>query len=220
MKKIITLIMVVAMVFGTASLSFAASSMKDNELSERVATRIESIYDGEKEVDYIVDTYRKTDVVSVNSGARQIETEYCTTEYEVWRLSYNGSTENNGTDSTISVRFTTKIYYTDTFVGNVTYRQMTRIEGGYSIIDQQMSVTDQSLLVGQFGPSQGGGDSANNTKYYYPTSASWSYTIPAVLFPGIMVESSESIQGVHYYYTIQRVTGSSWSGDFHTTTLE
>ena len=164
-------------------------------------------------LEFIVDIYTKTETVGLT---RNGETEYATTTYEVWNTRGNNSVSNSGSDRYGYAILSASLHYTQSVKNGVTFSQMTRMTGSYTIITSGAELASHRYVLYEKGITP----SLNTTNYsrsysVSTASPSWSSNISSSLFPGISTSANDSHQYARYYYTISSTeTGDTWGSSF------
>lgn len=122
-----------------------------------------------------------------------------------------GNKTETGRDSAIAVEGYVTIYYDRITLDGVPYAKLTRIEGGYTILDRQVRVNHQAVESGCSGVALGGG--VTQTKDYDPTTNSWGYNMPSDWVPVTISGITWAFIGATCTYTLQRV-GSDYLWNF------
>lgn len=117
-----------------------------------------------------------------------------------------GNTNVNATDASSSIKGRLTIYYTYIYnADGLEFRRLTKVTGGYTIVDNAFSVASQRVEAIQFGVSPSGGTS-ESCGPFYPSSSSWSYNTG---FSDSVSLSFDHQFGAKYLLTVKRQ--SSWT---------
>ncbi|MPM30096.1 hypothetical protein SDC9_76639 [bioreactor metagenome] len=122
----------------------------------------------------------------------------------------SGSTTEEDTDSTYGVRGSVTVHYSRGMYGVYTTMLLTKVSGGYTILDRQLKVTRQSLSYGCLGITSAGWSEQSGSAN--PTSSSWAYTTPSSWYP-VLDETDFALIGANCTFTVQRA-GSTNTWDF------
>ncbi|MGY3716305.1 hypothetical protein ACWE42_12365 [Sutcliffiella cohnii] len=118
----------------------------------------------------------------------------------------SGSKNRSGTDSTIGVRAYTTIYYS--FVTNtVEHIRLTKVEGGWTILDPSLTLSGREVLYGAVGWSRYGNTSGQRATRN-PIGNTFSYT-PSSSWHPVALGSDMTFVGVNTKVTISKRVGTS-----------
>lgn len=160
----------------------------------------------------IVKTFKTTQFlksVVFPDGSKQES--YATTAFAL--SGYDGYyTPPAGWDRTIGVKAYSTIYWNYYYnPQGVKYFKLEHADGGWQIYDNRLSLTNKTVLFGMSG-SPMSGSSWGQSKYYYPTSTTYSYSAPSSFIP-IRYMPAASI-GDTMSCTVNSGGGSSWNFSF------
>jgi len=162
-----------------------------------------------------VQTYSTSQLLKVSEvNGDKIETYATTTFYDISDL-YNGNFQTNDSsnkskyDSSISVRAYSTVYYTTSSIDGEDYTDLTKVSGGWTILDSTVSLSNRKVNFGATGWAKSGVGYVQQTSYNNPTSNSFSYSAPSSWAP-ISVVSTGRIFGVTTWVTLKRGTNSVW----------
>lgn len=123
----------------------------------------------------------------------------------------SGNKTETGRDSSISVEGTLTIYYDRQTVNDTTYVKLTKVEGGYRLLDRQVRVNSQHLSVGCSGLVRGVGAKSQTDLLTCGTGTSWTYNAPSDWDFVCDGTDARYLVGANCIYTIQRVgSDNTW----------
>lgn len=165
---------------------------------DSVDRKIEGVSDGKIS---IVDTYEYKMVIEDQDTLNS--TSYISTFS-------SGNKDLSKKDSSYSVEGYLKISYDVGTYRNADAYKLTKVSGGYTILDGTVSVSSQSVTYGISGVSNEGVVQMHNTKK--PTSSSWSYSTGYT--PYLVLVDNYSF-GATYNLTLKRYSSSTWNLSLH-----
>jgi len=129
----------------------------------------------EKESDgTIVESYSATQIVPVT-----------TTNFVSVGLD-SGDQGRSKADSTLSVRAYSRVYFNIVYHGGAKHYDLTKVTGGWDILDWKVAITNQHVIVGQRGLNRYGKSTGSQSFDKYTKGETFSYTVPSSWVPVVI----------------------------------
>lgn len=211
-----------------ASASDTACDMDEiiNRNAEYVAENFEALIDSALEnAASDVSPYSETNLASDSGDADFTSEEYVLQDAElldsdgtgtgiyalttgvVLRASTGGNRYDEAYDTTVSIKGYSTIYYNKTTSAGITYYCLTKVSGGYTVVDSSAQVSSQSVVYGMSGLNYSQG-AVQKSGTYTPTSKSWSKSTG---YTDYVCPTPYNLIGATYKITLKRNGGSSWT---------
>lgn len=116
----------------------------------------------------------------------------------------SGHKYEEDSDSSLSVKAYTTVYYTTSKQDILTYYSITSVQGGVVILDSWVTVPNHKLTIGQVGSR-----CFDQIAYYPLTQSSWSCTPPST-WMAVTDGDGMGTVGCFYELTIKRPNGYTW----------
>lgn len=158
----------------------------------------------DSDVGYAAISYVVQDEKLQSQDANAATIHALTTVSAIVPLAEGGSAEKYTYDSTVSIKGYTTIYYNTKVTNNITYYLLTKVTGGYTVLDSSVQIVSQNVHYGEAGVTPADG---NYQKYYdyTPTYSSWSITTPFTTY----VYTPGGGIGATYTINLKRSSGTS-----------
>lgn len=158
--------------------------------------------------------------VETNDDGEVMET-YATTTftdvYDTSNVSINpygsGSSYQDQLDPTLGLRAYSTVYYNTLTKSGVSHRDLTKVSGGWSILDSKYAITNQKVTYGAKGWSRYEGGTNGQSATKYPNGRTFSYTVPSSWNPVASTGGNGQTFGVTTFVKIHK-PNYSWNYTF------